>query len=307
MSRVFASIDGILLLNKPLAISSNLALQKAKRLLQAKKAGHTGSLDPLASGMLPLCFGEATKFARFLLEANKCYEFSIRLGVTTTTGDVEGDDVSNRPVPELTVDKINALLTHFHGAHQQIPPMYSALKHHGQPLYKLARAGKVIERQARNIFIEELILLGIDVSQSELKFRVKCSKGTYIRSLAEDMGEYLGCGAHVSKLHRVWSAPFYQAPMISLEELAELSLEERLTHLLPITRLFPENFPQINLSDENVNALFKGQVVKIAPAQAGCVKLLSVAGGFLGVGEVKAEGQLVPCRLLARNPLVEFV
>ncbi|MFI4938043.1 MAG: tRNA pseudouridine(55) synthase TruB [Candidatus Berkiellales bacterium] len=231
------NIDGILLLDKPLGVTSNGALQKVKYLFNAIKAGHTGSLDPLACGMLPICFGKATKLSHFMLEANKCYQFTISLGVTTTTGDSEGEILATKPVPPLSDNDLAALVSHFHGTHQQIPPMYSALKYHGQPLYKLARQGKSVVRAARTITISRLTLDNLERAQNiNLTFTVECSKGTYIRTLAEDMGAFLNCGAHVQQLRRLWSAPFQEFPMTTLPILEVLPLDLRLQYLLPLPK-----------------------------------------------------------------------
>lgn len=244
------AIDGILLLDKPLGVSSNYVLQKTKYLLNALKAGHTGSLDPLASGMLPICFGKATKLSRFMLEADKSYEFTICLGVTTTTGDAEGEILSTKPVPSLTGNDLDSLVRHFQGTHQQIPPMYSALKYQGQPLYKLARAGKSVPRAPRTITISKLTLNSLHATHgNQLNFTTVCSKGTYIRTLAEEMGNYLGCGAHVQKLHRLYTSPFQSFSMIPLAALAALSLPERQAHLLPmpaVMEIFTERVTQLD-------------------------------------------------------------
>ena len=199
-------IDGILLLDKPLGISSNSALQKVKRLFNAKKAGHTGSLDPLASGVLPICFGQASKVTAFLLDSDKRYRCTAQLGVTTTTGDKEGDELELRKVTPFTKDDIEKVLIDYRGAIEQIPPMYSALKHNGQPLYKLARQGIEIERKVRYVNIHELTL--IDFNEDSITLDVHCSKGTYIRTLAQDIGESMGFGAHLSMLRRTEVSPF---------------------------------------------------------------------------------------------------
>ena len=219
VKRVRRQVNGVLVLDKPRGMSSNQALQKVRWLLNAEKAGHTGSLDPLATGVLPLCFGEATKFSQYLLDADKGYETLAQLGVTTTTGDAEGEVLERRPVA-LTAEQIEAALQEFRGPIQQIPPMYSALKKDGQPLYKLARAGEVVEREARSVTIARLELLAWHGEQ--LRLAVDCSKGTYIRTLVEDLGQQLGCGAHVAELRRTQAGPFDLSQTVTLETLERL-------------------------------------------------------------------------------------
>src|SRR5579862_9142002 len=218
--RIKRQIHGILLLDKPLGMTSNAALQKVKRLFNAKKAGHTGSLDPLATGMLPICFGEATKFSQFLLESDKCYQVEAKLGVKTRTGDAEGEVIAVKPVMDLTCERLEAVLSQFVGQIQQIPPMYSALKIQGKPLYELARQGIEIPREARSVQIYRLQL--IDFQAETLKFEVQCSKGTYVRTLVEDIGELLGCGAHVSALRRTVVLPYNEIKMYTLDALEEI-------------------------------------------------------------------------------------
>lgn len=293
-------VDGILLLDKPLGLSSNVALQKAKRLLNAKKAGHTGSLDPLASGMLPICFGEATKYTRFLLEEKKCYQTTIQLGVTTTTGDGEGEVIAQRPIPELPPHLLEKMLSHFTGEQQQIPPMYSAIKHQGQPLYKLARQGKEIERKARTITVSSLSLDKIEQTSSGtyLTLNIVCSTGTYIRTLAQDMGEFLGCGAYVTKLRRAWVWPFTQDVMISLDALNEQTQDERLGSLIPLEKIMPQLLPSIGLSEQAVGLLNKGQHVTVETAQqSGLIALMTHHGLLLGIGEIIAPNRIAPKRL----------
>lgn len=227
-------VSGVLLLDKPVGWTSNAALQAVKHLYQAAKAGHTGSLDPLASGLLPICLGEATKLSGFLLNADKGYRFTCRLGVTTTTGDAEGEVVAVRPVGPLSRESMEAALRRFVGAIRQIPPMYSALKHNGQPLYKLARKGMEVERAPREVTVRELHLLRLDDEEFECELR--CSKGTYVRTLATDLGEILGCGAHVTALRRTVVEPYDAARMVTLESLrewAEQGLAVLDTKLLP--------------------------------------------------------------------------
>ena len=219
-------ISGILLLDKPKGISSNQALQIAKQLFAANKVGHTGSLDPLATGLLPLCFGEATKFSQFLLNADKTYWVSARLGVKTNTGDAEGEIIQSRPINTDALEKLEAILASFCGTISQIPPMFSALKHKGKPLYKLARQGIVIERSPRTVQIHRLQLLD-RVNENTVNLEIKCSKGTYIRTLIEDIGEALGCGAYVQELRRLGVANYLAEQMVSLEQLKEKKQKNR--------------------------------------------------------------------------------
>src|SRR3990167_5521161 len=205
------ALNGIFLLDKSIGISSNGALQRVKRLLQAKKAGHTGSLDPLATGMLPICFGDATKFSQYLLDSDKTYVVTMQLGVRTTTSDIEGEIVSMRSVPNFSLDDINAAFEKFRGTTQQIPSMFSALKHNGVPLYEYARIGMTIERLSRPITIYELTVLSIE--NNHVNFTVKCSKGTYVRTLVDDVGEVLECGAHVTQLRRISVGPYLENQM----------------------------------------------------------------------------------------------
>ena len=233
--RTWRPVHGVVLLNKPLGLSSNQALQKVRRLFQAEKAGHTGALDPLATGMLPLCFGEATKFSQFLLDADKRYITKVALGVRTTTGDAEGDVLTTEPVPNLTDEALESILDRFRGEIEQIPPMYSALKHEGKPLYEYARQGIVIERKRRAVTISDLTV--IERTENSLTLDISCSKGTYIRTIGEDVGEALGCGAHLSALHRVSSAGYDPQDMLTLEEfeaIAEGGYPELDKHLLPM-------------------------------------------------------------------------
>lgn len=234
------SLHGIILLNKPQGYSSNSALQKLKYALQVKKAGHTGTLDPMATGLLPICLGQATKYAHFLLNADKSYHFTMRLGIKTTTADSEGEILSEQAVPAITERQANKICEGFIGAIKQIPPMYSALKHQGQPLYKLAREGVSIERPARDVTIHQLLI--IEQREQEWDCMVRCSKGTYIRTLAEDIGDQLGCGAHLIKLHRSAIGGLHQPAMHDLDSLINkkhhqpiLSVDHLLTHLPAIT------------------------------------------------------------------------
>jgi tRNA pseudouridine55 synthase len=294
--RLKKDINGVLLLNKPLHLSSNQALQKAKRLFQAKKAGHTGSLDPLATGMLPLCFGEATKFSQFLLDANKCYEVTGILGVKTATSDSEGEVIAFKDPAHITLEQLKETLDNFLGEQTQVPSMYSALKHKGQPLYKLAREGVEVERKARFITIHSIELLDVDFPAFSL--RVVCSKGTYIRNLVEDIGEALGVGAHVSRLHRAYSEPYQEKPLYTLDELHELSDIHAL--LLPIDSMLG-TLPRITLSDDEISALFQGKKLSKECACPSTFTLYNEEGHFKGLVESINKGQLKSKRLLKQN------
>ncbi|HLF66472.1 MAG TPA: tRNA pseudouridine(55) synthase TruB [Gammaproteobacteria bacterium] len=300
------ALNGILLLDKPLGLSSNQALQIVKRLYQAEKAGHTGSLDPLASGMLPLCFGVATKFSQFLLEANKTYEFSAVLGIKTATGDAEGEVIAQKEVPPYTLAELDAACSAFRGQISQIPSMYSAVKVDGQALYKLARKGITIDRPSRQVMIEQLDLL--DYEQNTLKMRVTCSKGTYIRTLVEDLGDKLGCGAYVSQLRRTQVAGLDPKLMVSLPTLEALATDQPLStldnHLLSLDTAL-QGFMAVNLSRTAVHYLQQGQAIALpsVPAQQKWVQLY-YNGQFLGMGEVLADGRVMPSRLLRPKGLV---
>ncbi len=292
-------VSGILLFIKSPGESSNEALQRVKRLFQARKAGHTGSLDRLASGLLPLCFGEATKLSGFLLEADKSYRAIVRLGVVTTTGDAEGEVQKIRPVVDVDAARIGRVLHAMRGAQTQVPPMHSALKHQGQRLYELAHRGIAIERKPRPIVIHELDLLHF--SGDRLEIRVRCSKGTYIRTLAEDIGAALGCGGHVAALERTAVGDFDARDGIDLEGLADLAhhgLAALDARLLPLDSLL-QGEPSVALSRDAAYYLSQGQPVLVAHApQAGLVRLYDDRRRFLGVGEVQDDGRIAPRRLL---------
>jgi tRNA pseudouridine55 synthase len=295
-------IDGVLIFDKPLGMSSNAALQKVRWLFNASKGGHTGSLDPLASGVLPLCLGEATKFSQFLLDADKAYVTEARLGMTTTTGDAEGDVLEMRPVA-VTLAEVEALLPRFTGDILQVPPMYSALKHDGQPLYKLARAGEVVERKARSVTIQRLEILGLD--QDRLRLQVHCSKGTYIRTLVEDIGAALGCGAHVSELRRIQAGPFDLAQAVSLETLEALHAEggpEALDRLLLPSDSGLGDWPVVDLTEQSAYYLNHGQAVRVPGSPAfGMVRLRDHQGRFMGIGEMTEDARVAPKRLMRFN------
>jgi tRNA pseudouridine55 synthase len=294
------SIDGVLLLDKPAGITSNEALQHVKRLYCARKAGHTGSLDRMASGLLPLCFGEATKFSSFLLESDKHYQARCRLGVRTTTGDAAGESVATRPVPADACQRLARLLPEFRGEILQVPPMYSALKQKGTRLYELAYQGIEVERAPRRVTIRELDL--IDCAADQFRIRLLCSKGTYVRTLAEDIGERLGCGAHVAELRRTGSGPFRDPQMVTLAELEALapqgtdSLDQL---LLGIDRILFD-CPAVHLADSVAYYVARGQAVMVPRAPThGLVRMYDEHNAFLGAGMVLDDGRIAPRRLLS--------
>jgi tRNA pseudouridine55 synthase len=289
-------IDGMLLLDKSPGMTSNDAVQRIKRLLQARKVGHTGSLDPIATGLLPICLGEATKLSSFLLNTDKRYRVLVRLGQTTSTGDVEGAVLEQKPVPILTEALIENFLERFRGAISQVPPMHSALKHQGARLYELARKGIEVQRPARQIHIYELKL--IEFGPEHLDLDVHCSKGTYIRSLAEDIGALLGCGGHVERLRRTAVGNFSIAQAVGFEQLEALPDEARLARLLPLERIVAE-LPAVTLGEEPAFFLRRGQPVWVpkAPTQ-GLLRLYSGQDAFFGIGEVLDDGRIAPRRLV---------
>ena len=288
-------IDGVLLLNKPVGITSNAALQKAKWLLNAKKAGHTGTLDPFADGLLPLCFGEATKFSAYLLEADKHYRAVLQLGVTTTTGDPEGEVLDTREVAVGHAD-IRAVLPRFTGEIEQIPPMHSALKHQGRPLYEYARAGIEIERPPRKVTIRALELIECDPPRVVLD--VQCSAGTYIRTLAQDIGAVLDCGAHLTALTRTTAGGFTLDQAHTLTDLeAALDASQRHALLLPADCLVA-HLPAIQLDDADAAALCQGRSVPHLTEHQGLTRVYTAARVFIGLADADA-GQLLPRRLIA--------
>ncbi len=293
------AVHGILLLDKPSGITSNDALQQVKRLYFAKKAGHTGSLDPLASGLLPICLGEATKLSAFLLDADKRYEVRIQLGVTTETADAEGAVLETRPVEAYSAERVEAVLDGFRGSIKQVPPMYSALKHQGQRLYKLARQGIEVERESRPVEIYTLRLTGRGDDWFDVA--VHCSKGTYVRTLAEDIGEVLGCGAHVSGLRRTGVGPYDAAQMVSLDRLKELKDEDKSAMdalLLPMESALTQ-WPEVNLSTDAAFYLQQGQPVMVPHAPtSGWVRLYQAGREFIGMGEILDDGRVAPRRLM---------
>ena len=256
----FRDINGILLLDKPKGLSSNQALQKVRYLFKANKAGHTGSLDPLATGMLPICFGEATKFSAFLLDASKTYRATCELGKTTTTGDAEGD-ISSQTEVECCVTDIEAVIKQFTGKIEQIPPMHSAVKVKGQRLYKLARNGREVERSARIIEIESLDL--VEFEGDRLIFDVHCSKGTYIRTLAEDMGKELGCGAHLADLQRTGVHPFWQQSCYSLDDLNDMSMVLHWMAAFYPLKAALSDFEDLIVDETDTENLKQGRVIQV--------------------------------------------
>ncbi|HEX5538358.1 MAG TPA: tRNA pseudouridine(55) synthase TruB [Methylophilaceae bacterium] len=292
--RIKRAIDGVLLLDKPLGFSSNQALQRAKYLFQAAKAGHTGSLDPLASGLLPICFGEATKFSHFLLNADKSYRATIKLGVTTNTGDAEGEVLARAEV-NVSPQALNAALVKFTGVIQQIPPMHSALKHQGRALYEYARAGVDIERAARTVTIHAISLENF--THDRLQLMVTCSKGTYIRTLAEDIGKALGCGAHLMALRRLSTAHFQLEQALTLEQLEAMSANDRDASLLPIEAGIID-LPAVSLDADSAYYLLQGQSVWKAGVNLAGPFRLYAEDSFLGVGEQGTDGKIAPKRLV---------
>lgn len=290
----YRALNGVFLLNKPLGLSSNSALQKVRRLFNAQKAGHTGALDPLATGLLPICLGEATKFSHYLLDSTKRYQTTVKLGQTTATGDVEGEILQQRDVPVLTEANIEQVLEQFRGDIKQVPPMYSALKREGRPLYELARQGIEIEREARPVTIYELKLLSF--TEDSLTLDVTCSKGTYIRVLGEDIGEALGCGGHLTKLHRTQTGHFELIPSYTLEYLETLTSPERDALLLPVYAPV-EHLPRVQLPEGREKYFCNGQESNIEHDAAAEV-LVFDGDRCLGLAEITDKKRLVPKRLL---------
>lgn len=283
-----------MLFDKPLELSSNTALQKIRRLYQAEKAGHTGTLDPLATGLLPVCFGEATKFSTALLDADKSYTARLRLGQTTTTADAEGEILSERPV-DFTRSDLDAVLSRFLGEIQQLPPMHSALKFEGKPLYEYIRKGVTIERPLRTVVIHELVLN--DWSGDAMEISVRCSKGTYVRTLAEDIGEALGCGAHLTALRRTAIAHFKLSDAFGLQQLTEMSEAQRDACLLPLDSLMPE-VPQLHLDGVQIKRLAQGQRLSLETGLPDGKLALYGPDGFVGV--VSQQGRrIAPVRLVS--------
>jgi tRNA pseudouridine55 synthase len=291
-------VNGILLLDKPIGSTSNDALQRVKWLYKAQKAGHTGSLDPLADGLLPLCFGAATKVSAFLLDADKRYLARIRLGVTTTTADAEGDVVQEQEVPDFSESDLEEVLAGFRGEISQMPPMYSALKHNGERLYNLARKGIEVEREPRTVQIYEMRLS--QLGSPEFEIDVHCSKGTYIRTLAEDIGNKLGCGAHLSGLRRTAVGPYTTDAIVSMEQVeaaSESGFDALDGLLLPVDSAL-QNWPEIKLTADSAFYLRSGQAVMVPKAPAeGMVRIYDELNDFVGVGEIDDDGKVAPKRL----------
>ena len=299
-------VHGVLLLDKPLGLSSNQALQKAKWLLRAEKAGHTGTLDPLATGVLPLCFGAATKFSQLHLDADKTYEADVAFGVKTTTGDAEGEILQRRAVTH-GVDELRAVLRSFTGRIRQIPPMHSALKKDGKALYEYARAGIEVEREARDVEIYEInwLIPSVEWSFLAIKLRIKCSKGTYIRTLAEDIGEALGCGAHLSSLRRVATGSFDLSRCVTLSALESMAPDERLQELLPVEALL-DGVPALSLPPDEARRFLSGLLRRGEwPDQALVSVYAETPRSLLGIAQVQG-GQLIPGRLLSASDLQQI-
>jgi tRNA pseudouridine55 synthase len=292
-------ISGVLLLDKPAGYSSNQALQRAKHMYMAAKAGHTGNLDPFATGLLPLCFGEATKFSQTLLDADKVYRAVLKLGVTTTTGDTEGEVTSQMQV-DFTNEQVERAVLSFTGPIAQVPPMYSALKHQGKPLYEYARNGVEIERKARDVNIHEIRLLSFVGDEAEIY--VSCSKGTYIRVLAEDIGKQLGCGAHLIVLQRLNTGGFSLADAYTLAQLEAMDASARDALLLPVDALL-QWLPMVELDADAAHYFRQGQAIwKSGIQQPGLIRVYAPQNTFLGLAENVGDGRIAPRRVLATEP-----
>lgn len=293
-------VDGIVILDKPSGQTSNDALQRLKRMFGAAKAGHTGALDPLATGVLPICFGEATKYSQYLLDADKAYEVTAKLGVRTASGDSEGEVLDTRPVLNISQESVESVLPRFRGLIQQVPSMYSALKHQGQPLYKLARQGVEIERQARPVQIYHLEMTHF--CDDEFKLSVRCSKGTYIRTLVEDIGLALDNFAHVIQLRRTQAGPYTLAEAHTFEDVAEFL--ESGGHAAVDTLLKPvdssvSHWPALVLTESTAYYLKAGQAVRVSQSPLeGWVRLMGPENEFIGVGEILEDGRVAPRRLI---------
>ena len=296
------NVNGILLLDKPLGVTSNEALQRVKRLFQARKAGHTGSLDPLATGLLPICFGDATKLSAYLLDADKFYRVRVKLGEITTTADTEGEVVETAPTEGIEEDTVRRLLPRFTGGIDQLPPMYSALKHRGERLYNLARQGIEVDREPRRVNIYRLEMS--DWALPEFTLDVHCSKGTYVRTLAEDIGKAVGCGAHVTALRRTSVGPYGDRDLRTMEQL-EMRRKQSVAALdewlLPMESALL-HWPEVRLSDDAAYYMRMGQAVLVPKAPTeGWVRIYSKQGEFLGVGCVLDDGKVQPKRLMQKS------
>ncbi|HAS6484110.1 TPA: tRNA pseudouridine(55) synthase TruB [Vibrio parahaemolyticus] len=299
-------INGVILLDKPTGISSNDALQKVKRIYFAEKAGHTGALDPLATGMLPICLGEATKFSQFLLDSDKRYRVIAKLGERTNTSDSDGEVVETRPV-DVTLEKLEASIEKFRGESDQVPSMFSALKYQGKPLYEYARKGIEVPRESRKITVYEIVLHRFEGDEVEME--VHCSKGTYIRTIVDDLGEMLGCGAHVTMLRRTAVAKYPYEKMVTLEQLNELLEQAHREEIAPRELLDPllmpmdtavEDLPEVNLIPELADMVQHGQPVQVlgAPEQGSLRLTMGEERLFIGVGEMNDDGKIAPKRLV---------
>jgi len=296
--RIKRNINGVLLLDKPIDFSSNQALQKVKWLYQAAKAGHTGTLDPLATGLLPICLGEATKFAQYVTDADKTYVATIKLGATTTTGDAEGEVLTSAPV-DVTQAQFAAVCQQFLGEISQIPPMYSALKHEGKALYEYAREGLDIARQARLITIKAITVN--EFAGDTAQITVTCSKGTYIRTLAEDIGAALGCGAHLIGLRRTATAAYQMAQAVTIQQLEAMTIEARDAQLLPVDSAI-ESLPKVVLNADCAYFLLQGQAVwQAGKTPQGDLRLYDENNQFLGLGFLQDDGKIAPKRLIKSN------
>ena len=310
-------VNGVLIVDKPTGQSSNRSLQIAKRLFFAQKAGHTGSLDPLATGVLPVCFGEATKFSQFLLDSDKAYRSTFLFGVITASGDADGDVLETRDASAVTETDVLALLPEFLGEIKQVPSMFSALKHQGQPLYKLARQGIEVERKVRQVTVFDIRLEAFRSAeetggQPEADVYIHCSKGTYVRSIAEDLGLELGCGAHVKMLHRVQAGPFEEAQAVSLTTLEALAERvetegyDALDALLEPVDVAVMHLPEVTLTESAVFYMLRGHAVSVSVIPEYCdegdiVRMYSESRDFIGIGEIVDGGQVGPKRLIATN------
>jgi len=295
-------ISGVVIVDKPQGISSNDAVQRAKRLFDARKVGHTGALDPLATGVLPLCFGEATKFSQYLLSSDKKYWTRLQLGVATDSGDSDGQVTATRPVEGVDEARIEDALRFFRGGIDQVPSMFSAIKHQGQPLYKLARQGISVEREARrvNIFSNELVAFNGD----QLELEIHCSKGTYVRTIAEELGELLGCGAHVIALRRRAAGPYDESDLVTFEELEAAREKGSLDSFLQPVSSTVRGWPEVMLTDNTAYYLKQGQPVIVPQAPtSGWVRLAEIlddeSSRFIGVGEILDDGRVAPRRLVS--------
>ena len=297
-------MHGIVVLDKALGGSSNYALQQVKRLFDANKAGHTGALDPLATGVLPLCLGEATKVSQFLLDSDKAYRARIKLGVRTDTADSEGEVIATADAGAVTEAQIKSALTQFEGDIEQVPPMYSALKRDGQPLYKLAREGKTVEREPRAITVYSIELTDFDPQSQELEIEVDCSKGTYIRTIADDLGQIIGCGAHIIALRRLKAGAFTLADSQSLEELEAAKQADGFNAidamLMPMDKAI-DTLPAVHLPAYTAQFLKQGQAVQVNKPPADGLLRLYEDEEFLGIGVIDDDGKVAPKRLIVKD------